>query len=73
MKNGTVYAEFVYFALLQKNNQHVHHLIGCSKKKEETKKEKKNLTYRIIPNKRTAPNKRAPPLFHVPCISSQLA
>ena len=38
MKNGTVYAEFVYFALLHKNNQHVHHLIGCSKKKKAKKK-----------------------------------
>ena len=39
MKNGTVYAEFVYFALLHKNNQHVHHLyIGCSNKKNSKKK-----------------------------------
>ena len=37
MKNGrsTVYAEVDYFALLHKNNQHVHHLIGFSKKKEK--------------------------------------
>ena len=28
--------------------------------------------YRIIPNKRTTPNKRPPPLFHVPCISAGL-
>ena len=38
MKNGTVYAEFIY---LHKNNQHVHHLIGCIKKK--SKKKKSNL------------------------------
>ena len=37
MKNGTVYAEFVYFALIHKNNQHVHHLIVCSKKKKKKK------------------------------------
>ena len=34
MKNGTVYAEFVYFALLHKNNQHVHHLAEKKKKKK---------------------------------------
>ena len=33
------YAEFVYFAaLLHKNNHHVHHLMGCSKKKSKQKK-----------------------------------
>ena len=36
MKNGTVYAEFDYFALLHKNNQHVHHLVGCSLAKNKT-------------------------------------
>ena len=36
MKNGTVYAEFVYFASLRINYQHVHHIvIGCSKKKKK--------------------------------------
>ena len=44
MKNGTVYTEFVYFALVHKNTQDVHHLIGCSKKKENLKK-KIRLTY----------------------------
>ena len=34
IKNGTVYAEFVYVAFLHKNNN-VHHLIGCSKKKQK--------------------------------------
>ena len=29
---------FFYFALLHKNNQHVHPLIGCSKKKSKKKK-----------------------------------
>ena len=38
MKNSTVYAELVYFALLHKNNQHVHHLIRCTKKKAKKKK-----------------------------------
>ena len=41
MKNGTVYAEFVYFASMHKNNQHVHQQIGCSKKK--TKKKQSDL------------------------------
>ena len=38
MKNGTVYVEVVYFVLLHKNNQHVYHLIWCSKKKSKIKK-----------------------------------
>ena len=29
----SVYAEFVYFALLHKNNQHVHHIAKKSEKK----------------------------------------
>ena len=33
----TVYAEFVYFALLHKNNQYVHHPIGCRKTKSKKK------------------------------------
>ena len=36
MKNGIVYAEFCLFCF-DKNNQHVHHLIGCSKKKAKKK------------------------------------
>ena len=38
MKNSTFYVEFVYFASLLKNYRHVHHLIGCSKKKATKKK-----------------------------------
>ena len=47
MKNCTAYAEFVYFALLHNNNQHVHHLIGCSKKKKKIKIKKIRPTYPI--------------------------